>query len=172
RALRRPLPRPSPFPLANLPFLVSRHVDDLDLGEAEQAPRPILHADARPLGAAERQVRGDREVLIHPGGAALEAPGHVGRTVWIARPHRSAETEVGRVRSLDRLVDILICDHRQGRAELFFVDQAGAVGDLADDRRRIEIAFVAETMSAGLDAGALSLGVLDELDHALELRLV
>src|SRR5579863_10047295 len=55
------------------------HIGDvhhLDLGEAEQPPRTVLHADSRPLGAAERQIRRDRQMLIHPRRSALELRRH------------------------------------------------------------------------------------------------
>src|SRR6267154_1010771 len=74
---------------------VSLRVDDvhhLDLGEAEQTPRTVLHADSRPLRSAEWQIRRDREMLIHPGRAAFELRGNFRAAIRILGPDRSAES--------------------------------------------------------------------------------
>src|SRR6266403_3166696 len=86
-------------------------VDDvhhLDLGEAEQTPRTVLHADSRPLRAAEGQIRRDREMLIHPGRAAFELRRHFGAAIRILRPDRSTESVVSRIRAFDRVIDIFV----------------------------------------------------------------
>src|ERR1700674_3784454 len=79
--------------------LASSNVEHLNLGEAEQAPGSVLDADSRPLRAAERKIRPHREMLVHPGRAALELAGNFGRALRILRPHRAAQPVMGGVRA-------------------------------------------------------------------------
>ena len=54
-------------------FLHFDGIYDLDFGEPEQTPRPVLHADSRPLRAAERQIGRDRQMLIDPCRSGIRA---------------------------------------------------------------------------------------------------
>src|SRR5262249_35678388 len=96
-------------------------------------------------------------MLVYPRRATFELLGNLGGLVGIGPPYRAAQPIGGRVRAPHRLVDVLVCHNRQGRAELLFVDQPNPVRDLADYGRRVEVTFVADTLSAGDDFGPVFL---------------
>src|SRR5579884_1211627 len=121
-------------------------VDDLDLGEAVVAPRPVLDPDAAPLGPPEGLVGSQGQMSVDPRRAALEAGGHLGAALGIRTPHRAGEAEVGGVGPLDGVVDVAVRDDRQRRAELLLVDDAGAVGHVGQDRGLVEVALVAHRL--------------------------
>lgn len=79
-------------------------MEHLELGEPVETPWSVLDPDARPLGAPERLMGGERQVGVRPDGPALEAFGDRGGALGIARPDRAGESEVGGVGSFDDLV--------------------------------------------------------------------
>ena len=96
----------------------------LQLGEGLQAPRPVLHADAAPLPAAERLGRPDGDaVRVDPHRARLETLGRIVGRLRVRGPHGGAEGVLGRVGAPDRIVQVRALDHRQDRPELLLVDQ-------------------------------------------------
>ena len=50
-----------------------------------------------------------------------------------------AEAVVSRVGAAQNVLDVLVRNHRQGRAELFFIDETHAVGNFTDYSWRVEI---------------------------------
>ena len=56
---------------------------------------------------------------------ADEARRHVGGQRVVVAPDRGAQPERGVVRRVDRLVDVVVGDHRQGRGELLLAHDAG-----------------------------------------------
>ena len=100
------------------------------------------------------------------------ASGNFGGFVGVPAPHRTAQSIGGRVGAAHRVVHILVRHHREGRAELLFVDQPHAVRDFTDDRGLVEVALAAQALAAREDLCAVFLRVLYQLGNALELRLV
>src|SRR6476659_1705261 len=81
-----------------------RAVDDLQLCELGETFLGEFSADARLLGAAERDVRGHVEVLVDPDRAGLELRCDLVRALDVGRPDRRAEAVGGGVGAADRVV--------------------------------------------------------------------
>src|SRR6185369_1629379 len=154
------------------PGLPPGPVLDLGLGEAGEAPGAVLDADAAPLEAAEGLVRPERDVRVHPDGAAVEAFGDGPGPVDVRRPDGARQAVHGGVGAGDDLVDVAVGDDGQRRAELLLVDDAGALGGAGEDRRLEEVAGPVDRAAAGgrLRAARERLG--DETGHPLELGAV
>src|SRR5450631_1494858 len=71
--------------------LRARLVDDLELGELREPFLGEFGADARLLGATERNMRRHVEVLVDPDRSGLDLACHLVRPRRVRRPHRCAE---------------------------------------------------------------------------------
>src|SRR5208337_4293114 len=100
-------------------------------------------------------------MLIDPRRAAFQLRGHLSAARRVIGPYGTAQPVVSRVRAADRVIDVLVRNYWQRRAELFFVDEPHAVGNISDDCRREEVTFLADARAAGNNLGAVLFRVLN-----------
>ncbi|GAA4685173.1 hypothetical protein GCM10023215_20300 [Pseudonocardia yuanmonensis] len=77
------------------------------VGEREDPVAAELRAHPGLLAAAERDVGGQREVLVDPAHTTVQAARDLGRGLQVGAPHRVAEAELGAVDPGDDLVDVV-----------------------------------------------------------------
>merc|ERR1719428_699336 len=161
-----------PLPIrSRLGLLRLRHPDDLlvsvpvDGGVAELPAHPGL------LPAAERHVRRHVQVMVHPDSPGIDLGRDLRRRLRLP-PDGPAEAVVRVVRTLDRVVDIRVGDHREHRAELLLVHDAAPLLQPGDDRRGEVVAVPGQSRSADVHLRAVRLRGLRQLLHPIELHLV
>src|SRR5581483_6943369 len=156
----------------------------LGLGIVVQHLGTVLLAVAAVLDSAERQLVVGDLYRVYPGVAGVELLDGALRLGQVAGKNRGAQAVLGIVGTADRLVQVLHHRDRQQRAECFLRPDAGAFGDVGDDRRLEEPAVgegrpfgtlaageqggaaVERILELGLDSGPAALGV-----HRAHLRL-
>ncbi len=92
--------------------------------------------------------------------------------VQVVCPHRGAQAEVRGVRSLQHIVNVSEGHDRKRRAELLFVNQSSAFGDVCNNRGRVEISWPVEAFAASGDGRACPLSVRHQFGHPVKLRRV
>ncbi|MNG00851.1 hypothetical protein D3C84_838040 [compost metagenome] len=90
-------------------------------------------------------------MLIDPHGAAVDPAGNVAGGIEILGPDGRAQAQGRTVGLGDHIIDAGKTHNRQNRAEGFFVDQRGAVVNVAHHGQGDEIAGTVEAISAGND---------------------
>src|SRR3954454_24581448 len=147
-------------------FDVGHHV--LDPGVVlETVDRKVL-AVARMLEAAVRHFGNDWDVRVDPDAPEVEPPGHPHRPAVVLRPDRRRQPVLRAVGPPDRLVLVGEALHRDDRPKNLVLDDLVVLAEAAHDRRRVEVAAVADPASAGTDVGVAREPV-DEAGHPGEL---
>src|ERR1700730_6701224 len=150
---------------------LSLHVQHLCLGELLEALLPQFSPDPRKPRTAKWHVRAQLAVRVYPHGSGFHGLRECPRTILVVRPDRAAEPEHRRVGPPHRVVRVGKPDHWYDGSELLFVNQLVAIGDVANDRGRNEVALVAPSSAAGDQTSGLLRGI-DEGQHLFELLLV
>src|SRR3569833_72322 len=161
--------RPGYSPMPRKPHSLSdmaHHVLDPRV-VLEPVHRQVL-AVPRVLEAAVRHLRRERDVRVDPHGAEVEPLGHAQRAAVVPGPHARRQAVVHAVRPAQRLLLGGETLHGDDRAEDLVLDHLVVLGEPADDRRRVEVAAVADTPPTGHDLGVRGRAV-DETGDAGEL---
>ena len=112
-------------------------------------------------------------MLVDPHRAGLDPLRHLDRGVRIGGPYRRAQPHVQAVGHGDGLVQIRVLDDWQCRTELLLCHQRIVVGQVRDQRGRVEISgLLGLRIAADQHPATAVLGVLHEAGHDVVLLLV
>ena len=100
-----------------------------------EALGPELAADARLLEPAERAAELEHEAVDGVGAGAHRVGRPRGAACGVGGPHRAGQAVVGVVGDADRVVDVVVGDHRQHRAEDLLLGDRHLVVDVDEDGR-------------------------------------
>ena len=118
-------------------------------------PNPTL------LIPTKRQLMMQHVILIHPNRARLERTRNHNGRIQILGVHGSGEPISGAVAQPDGVVFGLEFRDRADGAEAFFLHDLHVFGDVGEDCRLDEVAFVAVAFAAGFDLRAFFFAVFD-----------
>jgi hypothetical protein len=109
---------------------------------------------------------------VHRDLAAVQSGGNAPSAADVRRRDRGGQAIGCCVRPLDCLIEVLVGDDRSGRAELFLVNDPGAVGDPGEDGGCEEVAGPVQRAAAGCGHGSVCKRVADQFADPIELWLV
>jgi len=131
-----------------------------------------LLAKAGLLESPKGSLGGTRIPTVDPDAAPSDVVSDSHRLVDVIRHDPRSKTVHGRIGSLDDLMHVLELDQALHRAKDLIRGNLHVVGDVRENGRLDEEAFVSDTRSAGLELGALLLAELDVAENLLELGVI
>src|SRR6185436_13941794 len=94
----------------------------------------LLAAQPRLLDPAERHVESQVEMLVDPDRAGVDRTRDGRRLVEILAPYCAAKPIVAGIGARDHVLDRVVAEQRNERAELLLGHQPRIVGEIAHDR--------------------------------------
>src|SRR3989442_1793556 len=130
-----------------------------------------IRAEARPLDAAVRHLRGERQVVVDPDLAVLQLARHAQGPRDVARPHRRRQAVLHPVGLLHGLLFGVERQHHDHRAEDLALHHLVFVLRLREHRRLVEETGPVQWPAARDDLDARLAGAIHERSHPLALLL-
>src|ERR687895_2067290 len=140
--------------------------DRLVLEVGVQALAAVLAPHAARLESAERRRGVARAPRVHPDVARSQQRGQLVRPRQVARPDPGRKAVLGVVRAARHLLDRVVRQRHQHRAEDLLASDLQVVARRAEQRRLDEPAVALAGGATGDELGALGLARLDVAEHS------